>query len=66
MGSVPADRGVVPSLAALGQQIAVHRALLVLAEAVGERVIETIEAELTRTTCVGAVQERAVWAVIHS
>jgi hypothetical protein len=53
------------ALAALGQQFAVHRTLLVLPEAERERVPEAFEAEMVRAACVRAVQKRAMQVLLR-
>jgi hypothetical protein len=50
--------------AALDQELDVHAAPLVVAEAVVERVAEGVEAEVPRAAGVGAIQERAVVALV--
>jgi hypothetical protein len=50
--------------AALDQELDVHAAPLVVAEAVVEGVAEGVEAEVPGATCVGAIEERAVVALV--
>jgi hypothetical protein len=55
MRAVPAHGGVLAPLAAFRQQLAVHRALLVLAETIRERVAQAFEDEMVRAARVRAV-----------
>ena len=62
-GEVKVVLGAGAADAALDEELEVHAAALVVAEAVLERVAEGVEAEVPRAAGVGAVQERAVVAV---
>jgi len=50
--------------AAFDEEFDVHAAPLVVAETVVERVAERVEAEVLGAPCVGAIQERAVVALV--
>jgi hypothetical protein len=65
MQAIPADRCIFPAQPPLGQQLAIHRTLLILSEAVRERVPKAIQAEMIRAACVCAVQKRAMITFMH-
>jgi len=60
LGQQPAQ----PADAALDEQLEVHRAGLVFAEAVVEGVVDPVEAQERRAPPVGSVQKRAMFAAV--